>query len=178
MAYDKMIDSAKLNGAMSATADAIRGKTGGTAQIEWDETGGFASAVSAIETGGGSDLLDGFIDGSAKEIVNSTVKTVRTYCFYSSPIVKADLCVTKINSNAFANSKLEKLILRSAAVVTMSALAAFNGIMDSSWEEGDPFVGTVYVPSALVSSYRTATNWSTLFNRGWEIRAIEGSEYE
>lgn len=51
MAYDKIIDSAKLDGALTATADAIREKTGDTAQIQWNESTGFASAISAIESG-------------------------------------------------------------------------------------------------------------------------------
>ncbi|MBE6626106.1 MAG: hypothetical protein E7628_02840 [Ruminococcaceae bacterium] len=181
MAYDKIIDSAKLNSAMTATANAIRVKTGGTETIEWDESTGFASAVETIGGGSGNngdDALKGLIEGSATELVNSTATTVRTYCFYSSKYTKIDLCVTKINSNAFANSKLNTLILRSGTVVTLSSLAAFNGITDSTWEEGDPLMGTLYVPSSLVNSYRSATNWSTLFNRGWELKSIEGSEYE
>jgi hypothetical protein len=49
MAYDKIIDSAKLDGALSATADAIRAKAGGTAKIAWDESNGFSSAISQIK---------------------------------------------------------------------------------------------------------------------------------
>lgn len=49
MAYDKIIiDSAKFEGAVKATADAIRAKTRGTAKLPWDESTGFASSVSAI----------------------------------------------------------------------------------------------------------------------------------
>lgn len=51
MAYDKLIDSVKLDGAMNATADAIRAKTGGTADIPWNESTGFASAISVIPVG-------------------------------------------------------------------------------------------------------------------------------
>ena len=50
MAIDKAIDSAKLDGAMTSTADAIRAKTGDAAAIPWDEVKGFADAVAAIET--------------------------------------------------------------------------------------------------------------------------------
>ncbi len=52
MAFDKIIDSAKLDAAMTATANAIRGKTGATAKIAWNESSGFSSAISAIESGG------------------------------------------------------------------------------------------------------------------------------
>lgn len=50
MAYDKIVDSAKLDGAMTATADAIRGKTGKTADIPWNESTGFASEIASIPT--------------------------------------------------------------------------------------------------------------------------------
>lgn len=51
MTYDKIIDSVKLDAAMNATADAIRAKTGGTADIPWNLSTGFASAISAIPVG-------------------------------------------------------------------------------------------------------------------------------
>ena len=51
MAIDKAVDSAKLNGAMTATANAIRTAGGTTGDIAWDQNTGFASAVS--ELGGG-----------------------------------------------------------------------------------------------------------------------------
>lgn len=54
MAYDKVIDSAALEAALKASADAIRGKTGGSGSIPWDAVKGFAEAIAAIEAGGGS----------------------------------------------------------------------------------------------------------------------------
>lgn len=48
MAFDKLIDSAKFDAAITASADAIRAKTGGTAKIPWDETTGLANAISGI----------------------------------------------------------------------------------------------------------------------------------
>lgn len=53
MAYDKIVDSAKLDAGMTATANAIRAKTGGTGAIPWDSATGFKTAVEAIQTGGG-----------------------------------------------------------------------------------------------------------------------------
>lgn len=51
MAYDKVIDSAVLDGAMTATADAIREKAGSSDKIAWDEAEGFKAAVETIQTG-------------------------------------------------------------------------------------------------------------------------------
>ena len=54
MAYDKVVDSAALDSAMTYTANRIRNKTGGTDQIAWDSTKGFGDAVDAISSGGGN----------------------------------------------------------------------------------------------------------------------------
>lgn len=51
MAYDKVVDSAALDAAMTYTANRIRNKTGDTSQIAWDSAKGFGDAVDAI-TGG------------------------------------------------------------------------------------------------------------------------------
>lgn len=54
MAYDKVVDSAALDAAMTYTANRIRNKTGGTDQISWDSAKGFGDAVDAISSGGSS----------------------------------------------------------------------------------------------------------------------------
>ena len=53
MAFDKVVDSAALDAALTYTANCIRNKTGGTDQIAWDSAKGFGDAVDAI-TGGSS----------------------------------------------------------------------------------------------------------------------------
>lgn len=60
------------------------------------------------------------------------------------------------------------LILRNpTSVVTAASTGAINGLR------------SVYVPSALISGYQTATNWSTYYGNGTiTFSAIEGSEYE
>lgn len=54
MAFDKVIDSAALDAAMTYTANRIRNKTGDTNQIIWDSAKGFGDAVDAISSGGGN----------------------------------------------------------------------------------------------------------------------------
>lgn len=54
MAYDKVVDSAELDAAMTYTANRIRNKTGDTNQIIWDSAKGFGDAVDAISSGGGN----------------------------------------------------------------------------------------------------------------------------
>lgn len=52
MAFDKVIDSALLDAGMTATANAIREKTGGTTSIKWDAANGFKAAVEEIDERG------------------------------------------------------------------------------------------------------------------------------
>lgn len=77
----------------------------------------------------------------------------------------------------FANcTKLKTMVIRKADGV--SALGASNGF------QGTPFAsngsgGTLYVPSALISDYQAATNWSTILGyANNQILPIEGSIYE
>lgn len=73
MAYDKVVNSAALDAAMTATADAIRGKSGDDDAIAWDSSTGFADAIEAIPSGG-SVITDGIVvtardaDGYATEV--------------------------------------------------------------------------------------------------------------
>lgn len=67
MAYDKVVDSSVLGAGLTATANAIREKTGDTALIQWMNENGFKAAVEAIEAGGG-----GFPNGSEWTISNVT----------------------------------------------------------------------------------------------------------
>ena len=53
MALDKLVDSAKLDAALTYTAGRIRAKTGGTENLPFDLTGGkgFGAAIEGILTG-------------------------------------------------------------------------------------------------------------------------------
>lgn len=55
MALDKLVDSTKLDAALTYTADRIRLKTGGSADLDFDYEGGtgFGDDVDAIPSGGG-----------------------------------------------------------------------------------------------------------------------------
>lgn len=80
------------------------------------------------------------------------------------------------NSASFQNcSALRTLILRkTSAVQTLNAWSAncLGGIYSN------PTESTVYVPQALISSYQSATNWSSAYAAGVTFAAIEGSQYE
>lgn len=111
MAYDKLVDSAQLDGALTATADAIRAKTSDTAPIAWDADDGFAAAVEGIADSAGT-VTDGIIvkardaDGWATE--------VDLYC--ADGKIPTKLCVNGNQYNSFGEQnafcKLEKINLK------------------------------------------------------------------
>lgn len=70
---------------------------------------------------------------------------------------------------------LDTLILRDSSVLTLHTATTF----DSSCFKSGGTGGTIYVPSDLIGSYQSATNWSTIDGYGtvtW--KPIEGSIYE
>lgn len=81
-----------------------------------------------------------------------------------------------MSSNAFNScSALQTLIMRGSSVTTLQNTTAFNGTPFASGGSG----GTIYVPSALIDSYKAHAQWSVLDGYGtvtWA--AIEGSIYE
>ena len=101
------------------------------------------------------------------------VTTLDSYIFqYCTALKKLDLGnLTTIKAGAFSGSGLETLIIRitGTSITTLSSTNAFTG---TPIEAG---TGYIYVPSALIDKFKTATNWSTYAN---QFKTIEGSEYE
>jgi len=283
MAIDKAIDSARLDGALAATADAIRAKTGGTEKIPFDPDTGYADEVASIEQKTGEDRFSEFMLGTITDIVVPTgtsfigkyvflnqtelrsadlrnltgeirdyafckcnklqsvimpdegTITLSTYAFsqcsslervewynnvkcvpitssptgtsggspyiFSSCTSLKEVIIPNLELNAkstycfsyctnleladiggliaaycFNNcKKLKTIILRKQSVSTLGGSTVFTGTPFASAGGG----GTVYVPDALIESYKTATNWVTLYNAGKvTFLPIEGSEYE
>lgn len=111
-------------------------------------------------------------------LVLKSLKTLDQRAFYgSSGLQTVDLVsATSIGYNCFQQSKkLKTLILRSPTVCTLvdnMQDTPFGGAYGTTY-------GTIYVPQALIESYRTATNWSSLVAEGKNtLLPIEGSIYE
>lgn len=83
-----------------------------------------------------------------------------------SGVVKADLgSIAYARSNCFYKcTSLETLIIRTPSVVPLTAGTTFTGTPIASG------TGYIYVPAALLESYKSATNWSNFAAR---FRAIE-----
>ena len=107
----------------------------------------------------------------------TTATTIGQYAFNGcSNLTTVDLTATSgavsIASNAFAEcTKLTVLFIRSSSVAT---LAATNALPSTSFVVGN---GAIYVPAGLVSSYKSATNWSTFADRIYPISAYPVTDF-
>lgn len=69
-------------------------------------------------------------------------------------------------------SAMNVLILRNTTLVPLANIGAFSNTPFASGKAG----GTLYVPSALVSSYQSASNWSTILGyTDNQIKSIEST---
>lgn len=106
--------------------------------------------------------------GNLKTVKFHTLTKLGQYAFYSSTaLTTADFPVCKeVESSAFYNcSALVSLILRKTG--TICTLSSTNTLYGTPIKSG---TGYIYVPRALVDSYKSATNWSSFAN---QFRALE-----
>lgn len=94
----------------------------------------------------------------AKSIGNSALTNSKTLAYVDLPV-----CTSIVNYGLRNNSKLETLILRSETMCTLSNYALNSTKIANK-------TGYVYVPSALIESYKVATNWSKMST---QFRALE-----
>ena len=97
------------------------------------------------------------------------VTTIRDFAFVRTAIQKADFPVlATIGNGVFRQTNLTTLILRkSDSIVDASAEPVGNFLYATPIHSGG---GYIYVPLALIESYKVATGWSDYAN---QIRAIE-----
>ena len=83
-----------------------------------------------------------------------------------------------IAANTFANCyALDTLILRRTGSIT--TLANVSAFLNTPMRGRNSLTGTIYVPEALIDTYKAASVWSTLFGYGYVTFAkIEGSIHE
>lgn len=75
------------------------------------------------------------------------------------------------------NHSMTAVVLRSGNVCVLSNVGVFKNTPMTGY--GGAYSGHIYVPSALIAEYQSATNWATLYANYPDIFApIEGSEYE
>lgn len=115
------------------------------------------------------------------EVRLPSLRTIESGTWFAncSKLALADLgAAIQLSTSTFSNcSVLKTLILRrqGTAGTALPALNAFNGTPYAEGGSG----GKVYVPSAMIEWYKSATNWSVLYGYGTvEFLQLEGSEYE
>lgn len=94
--------------------------------------------------------------------------TISTQTWYMCPKLEYADCgqLNSITAQTFNScSALKSLILRKTS--SICTLSNANGVSGSGIGKG---TGYIYVPSALIETYKTATNWSTFAN---QFRALE-----
>ena len=85
----------------------------------------------------------------------------------------ADINANRVAGSMFSNCrKIERLFLRRTDAI--SGLATTGAFSNTPFAGYNSLTGTVYVPSALISTYQAATNWVTLYTNGTCVfKAIE-----
>ena len=117
--------------------------------------------------------------GNLQNVDISLVANIRNYAFRDCVNLEfLDLpTVGMIYGNGFNGcKKLVTLVLRKS---TLCGLESTNVFTNTPFAGYNGLSGTVYVPSALISTYQGASNWSAMYSGGYcTFSAIEGSAYE
>ena len=143
MAYDKVVDSAALDAAMTYTANRIRNKTGGTDQITWDSAKGFGDAVDAITSGGGSSVYESLKYSNKATFTNVNVPELGDTFEVTMPLNQTDF------SSVFGrNSKFKHFIVHSNAQPT-SMMGTFKQA-----NNGGVYTVTLDFDTSKVTTYR------------------------
>ena len=104
---------------------------------------------------------------------------VESYTFQScTSLAVADFAnCSGIRQSFHGCSALRTLILRRTGSITPLTQAANTNSVGGIYT--NPLESSIFVPQDLISSYQSASNWSTLYNLNNDIfKPIEGSQYE
>lgn len=106
----------------------------------------------------------------------ATIPNNNVFNSYRGVAIDIGGTLSRFNQYVFQSStNFNTLILRKSDVVELGNINNFQNTPFASGKAG----GTLYVPQSLISSYQSATNWSTILGYSTNsIAAIEGSQYE
>ena len=136
----------------------------------------FSTAATTTETSIYLPVAETIVTKFQASKSTAAASSVFIHCDYAKVIDLYKYTGASISTNFFYRCKsLNTLILRNTALVPLGSLTAFTYTPFASGGTG----GTLYVPSSLIATYQSATNWSTIL--GYEnnqILPIEGSIYD
>ena len=121
--------------------------------------------MNTIEKLGDEETFKNIVERTITEFEDSEIEVIGNYAFrFCSALTSVSFpAATSIGSSAFRScSKLTTLYIGTESD-TVCTLSSTNAIPSS--------VTDIYVPDALVESYKTATNWSSFANK---IKAYTG----
>jgi hypothetical protein len=130
MAFDKVVDSSKLNAAMKATADKIRSESKTSSNIAWDESNGFADSIKTqTKTATPSTNLqairpdEGYVGLSQVnvEAIQATTQATPSISVSSSGLITASATQTAGYVAAGTKSATKQLSTQAAKTVTPSS---------------------------------------------------------
>lgn len=105
--------------------------------------------------------------------------TVTTYAFQNDTNLKEAIfdSLSSIFSAGFYNcSSLEAVVIKSETLCSLGNTSAFTY---TPIRGSGGYSGHIYVKQSLIESYKTATNWSTIYANYQDVfLPIEGSKYE
>lgn len=139
------------------------------------------SALTSIDLPVCTSIAENAFNGCSKlpSIVLPSLTSGDSYMFrYCYEMLTIDLpVIKKIESQMFTDCRrLTAVILRSDTMCTLAATSAFTncyhftGTKNGQYNPNGLKDGYIYVPAALVDSYKAATNWSTYAT---QFRALE-----
>ena len=153
--------------------------TGGAVTVKGDANlvaGNIKSGVSifgvsgtyAGSGGGDTSVEDGLITRTLTSYTNNRVTTIGSYAFYSctSLTTVSFPNATSIGGYAFCGCyNLKSLYLTGSSVCKLSASNAFSSTPIGGYSASARTYGSIYVPTSLLTSYKTATNWTYFSSR-------------
>lgn len=129
-----------------------------------------AEFINTVDVMGEDALMDAIISRTLTELKDDTVTEIGYYALsacYSLRVVDLPKLTRFSEQRAFSNcARLEALILRNTGAV---CVGNYNTLF-SAGTSTPAGVTYIYVPAALVDSYKSANHWSEYAN---QFRALE-----
>lgn len=144
-----------------------------------------------------SSVVVKYLKGTLTEYNSDTASTVGAYAFYNyTALTSSETSATTIGASAFQGCTALEVVELTGTGATSIAASAFSGdtklahlIINSSTvatlADSNALAvtaiaaknGAIYVPSALVESYKAATNWSTYASQIYPISAYPMTDF-